>query len=89
MHDWQNWAIPALAVLLVPLFAAIWKASERLVLLEQRSDQQRIEINAHTDQLKTLDTRLDGQNNTLIRVENKLDMLIEWFKSLGRVPPHP
>src|ERR1700749_1568355 len=65
MHDWQNWAIPALAVLLVPLFAAIWRAAERLALLEQKFEQQHIEINTHADQRKILDSRLDGQITTL------------------------
>jgi len=89
LHDWQNWAIPALVVALVPLIAAIWRGGERLTKMEQHSEQHRTELNAHADQLKTLDSRIDGQNSTLIRVENKLDMLIEWFKSLGRIPGPP
>ena len=89
MHDWQNWAVPALVVLLVPLFAAIWKAAERLALLEQRSEQHRTEINAHTEQLKMLDSRLDGQMTTLYRVEGKLDALLEGFKALIHFPLGP
>jgi hypothetical protein len=89
MHDWQIWAVPALVVLCVPLFAAVWKAAERLSLLEQKAEQHRIEINAHTDQLKILDNRLDGQITTLYRVEGKLDALLEGFKSLGRFLPRP
>lgn len=89
MHDWQVWAVPALVVLCVPVFAAIWKAAERLSLLEQKSEQHRTEINAHTEQLKLLDSRLDGQITTLYRVEGKLDALLEGFKSLLRLPPGP
>lgn len=89
MHDWQSWAVPALVVMLVPLFAAIWKAAERLSLLEQKSEQQRTEINAHSEQLKVLDARLDGQITTLYRVEGKLDALLESLKSLLRFPIGP
>jgi hypothetical protein len=89
MHDWQVWAVPALVVLCVPLFAAIWKAAERLSLLEQKSEQHRTELNAHTDQLKVLDNRLDGQITTLYRVEGKLDALLEGFKALVHFPQGP
>ena len=92
MHDWQVWAVPALVVLCVPVFAAIWKAAERLSLLEQKSEQHRTEIDSHSDQLKILDTRLDGQITTLYRVEGKLDALLEGFKALFRFsggPPNP
>jgi hypothetical protein len=89
MHDWQAWAVPALVVLCVPLFAAIWKAAERLSLLEQKSEQHRTELNAHTDQLKVLDNRLDGQITTLYRVEGKLDALLEGFKALAHFPQGP
>lgn len=89
MHDWQVWAVPALVVLCVPLFAAIWKAAERLSLLEQKSEQHRTELNAHTEQLKILDNRLDGQITTLYRVEGKLDTLLEGFKALIHFPLGP
>ncbi len=82
MHDWQNWAIPALVVALVPLIAAIWHSGERLTKIEQHSEQHRVEINEHSKKLDTLDTRLDGQITTLYRVEGKLDALLEGFKSL-------
>jgi hypothetical protein len=89
MHEWQVWAVPALVVLLVPIFAATWKAAERLALLEQKTEQQRTEINNHNIRLEVLDTRLDGQITTLYRVEGKLDALLEGFKALIHFPPHP
>lgn len=89
MHDWQSWAIPALVVLLVPLIAAIWHAGERLTKLEQHREQHRTELNAHADQIKTLDGRLDGQITTLYRVEGKLDALLEGFKGLFNFPLKP
>ena len=82
MHEWQIWAVPALVVLCVPVFASVWKAAERLSLLEQKSEQHRTEIDGHSDQLKILDARLDGQITTLYRVEGKLDTLLEGFKAL-------
>ena len=89
MHDWQVWAIPATVVLCVPLFAAIWKAAERLSLLEQRSEQHRTEINAHSVQIGLLDGKLDVQVTTLYRLEGKLDALLEGFKALIHLPFGP
>ena len=89
MHDWQGWFIPALLTILIPLIGAALKAAERLTKLEQHREQHRTEINGHTDQLKILDNRLDGQITTLYRVEGKLDALLEGFKSLVHFPLGP
>lgn len=89
MHDWQSWAIPAVLAILLPLIGSALKAGERLTKLEQHREQHRTEINAHSDQLKVLDARLDGQITTLYRVEGKLDALLESLKSLLRFPNGP
>jgi len=89
MHDWPSWAVPALMVLLVPIIASIWRAGERLALLEQESRQHRTEINANAVRTEVLDTKLDVQVTTLYRVEGKLDTLLEGFKALIRFPLGP
>lgn len=82
MHDWEAWAIPALAAVLVPLIAAIWASGKEGAVLSQKVAQQRVELDAHEKRIQALDNRLDDQARSLVNIEAKLDIILGHFQAV-------